>query len=253
MLTLERRNGIFEYLKTNKSARIAELSKQFFIGEATIRRDLEKLEKQGLIKRTYGGAVLIQDINSEIPLAVREKEQQTSKDIIGRLAADLISDGDIIILDSSSTSNMLVSYLKHKTNLTVVTNGLKVATNLGENTTATVYCTGGKLRENSLSFAGAIARSSMKKIHAKTLFFSCRGVSGKNGATDPFVEEADLRKQMIESASKTVLLCDHTKFNQSAFYTICDFSKIDYFITDIKPPADLEEALVRCGVLVVSG
>src|SRR5690554_5827583 len=104
MFTLERQQAILDLLKSNKSASVSDLSKRFFIGEATIRRDLDKLEKMGLIKRTYGGAVLIEGLDSEIPLFVRESEQKDLKVSIGKLAAQLVNDNDIIIIDSSSTS-----------------------------------------------------------------------------------------------------------------------------------------------------
>ena len=125
MFVPERQQEIIKILKENKSASVAQLAKKLFIGEATIRRDLDKLEKQGLIKRTYGGAVWLEGLDSEIPLYIRENSNKFQKDLLGKAAAQLVNDGDIIIMDSSSTTHSIVKHLSHLKKLTVVTNGAK--------------------------------------------------------------------------------------------------------------------------------
>ena len=137
-----------------KSATVADLSHALFIGEATIRRDLKKLEKANLIQCTHGGAVLSEGLDLKIPLAVREVEQKSAKNVIRILAAHLVNGGDTIITDSSSTALKMVSSLRGKEGMTVITNGAKAAIELSESLHARVYCTGGILRENSLSFIG---------------------------------------------------------------------------------------------------
>jgi len=243
MLALERQNEIMTYLKKNKSASVEDLSRVFFIGPATIRRDLEKLEKANLIKRTYGGAVLLEGLNAEIPIFVREKEQTLSKERIGKLASQFVNDGDIIIMDSSTTTYAMIPYLLPKNDLTIITNGLKTAETLGTTLHTKVHCTGGKLRENSLSLVGPGARDFIKNISAQKFFFSCRGVSAQNGSMDSSEEEAELRRIMMEHSEQTYLLYDSSKFQKNAFYKICDFSKIDYSITDTCPPEDIMKQL----------
>jgi DeoR/GlpR family transcriptional regulator of sugar metabolism len=232
MFTIERQQGIVNLLKAKKSITVIELSEKFFIGEATIRRDLEKLEKKGLLKRTYGGAVLLNGLDSEIPLSIREIEQKDAKDVIGHMATQLVDDGDIIIMDSSSTVLKMVPHLKGKSKLTVITNGAKTAVDLGELLHIKVYCTGGMLRENSLSYIGELARRCIDGFFADTLFFSCRSISMENGLSDISEEEAELRRFMIKSCKKVVLLCDNSKFSKVSFSKICDFNKINYIITD---------------------
>ncbi len=114
LLPLERRQQILDLIKKRKSITVAHLSKTFYVSEATIRRDLNKLEKENLIKRSYGGAVLVDGLNAEIPLSVRVSEQKSAKDIIGKLASQLVKDGDIIIVDSSSTTLKMIPYLASK-------------------------------------------------------------------------------------------------------------------------------------------
>lgn len=235
MFTLERQQGILEFLKQNKSATVKDLSKKFFIGEATIRRDLKKLESRGFVKRTYGGALLLEGLDTEIPLFVREIEQKEAKTVIGRLAANLVKDGDIIILDSSSTILKMIPYLKNHENLTVITNGAKAAIELGEQLHMRVYCTGGMLRENSLSYIGEHARNFIKKIHADVVFFSCRAIDSEKGLTDSNEEEAELRTIMLNNSAKRILLCDDTKFDRVSFCRICDFDSIDMVVTNKKP------------------
>ncbi len=235
MFTIERQQSIINMLKINKSATVTELSKIFFIGEATIRRDLEKLEKAGLIKRTYGGAVLLEGLNSEIPLSVRETEQKEEKGLIGQLAARLVRNGDIFVIDSSSSALKMVPHLHGKEKLTVITNGAKAAIELGEQLHIKVFCTGGTLRENSLSYIGEIARYSINKFFVDTLFFSCRAIDMEKGLTDSNEDEAELRRIMVKHSKKNVLLCDHTKFDKVSFCEIGAFTCIDYIITDKQP------------------
>ncbi len=249
MFAIERQQGIINLLKSKKSATVTELSRKFFIGEATIRRDLEKLEKKGLLKRTYGGAVLLEGLDSEIPLSVREIEQKSEKDVIGHIAVHLVQDGDIIIMDSSSTVLKMAPHLKGKNKLTVITNGAKTAVELGELLHIKVYCTGGQLRENSLSYTGELARRSVNCFFADTLFFSCRAISMQKGLSDISEEESELRKLMIENCKKAVLLCDSSKFDKVSFSKVCTFDKINYIVTDKKPSSPWIEFLKKKAVV----
>ena len=248
MFTIERQQGVLNILKSKQSVTDTELSKHFFIGEATIRRDLEKLERMGLLKRTYGGAVLLEGLDSEIPLIVREVEQKDAKQIIGHAAANLVNDGDIIIMDSSSTVLKMVPCLKGKNNLTVITNGAKTAIELGEIFQIKVYCTGGVLRENSLSYIGEFARNFIQRFNVDTLFFSCRALSMVKGLSDISEEESELRRMMMENCKKVVLLCDNSKFDKISFCKICGFEKIDHVITDKRPSSQWVEYFKEKGV-----
>ena len=251
MLTLERQNQIIELLKEKKVIQVSQLAKQFYTCESTIRRDLQKLEKMRLIKRTYGGAVLREGLNAEIPLSVREREQADAKNEIGRLAADLVEDGDSIIMDSSSTTFQMLKYLKEKKELVIITNGLKTAAAAGRELNARVYCTGGSLRENSSSLIGSDAGQFIRRRAVQKLFFSCRAVSSKLEAMDVSDGEAGLREVMRESAAESYLLCDQTKFGKTALNVICSLKEVDALITDQAPSPEYSEYLSANAVRLI--
>lgn len=236
MFAIERRQAILDWLREEKSATVKALSLKFYIGEATIRRDLEKLEKAGLINRTYGGAVLLEGQHAEVPLSVREVEHKQEKGLIAELAAKLVNSGEILILDSSSTTMRMIPFLRQYTELTIITNGAKTAVDIAEETNFNVYCTGGKMRENSLSYIGESANAFFERFNADTVFFSCRALSMNKGIADSNEQEAKLRRLMIESSRKSVLLCDHTKFDKTSFCKIGDLDDIDVLVTDERPP-----------------
>lgn len=243
MFSDERRQQIINILKENKFINVSELAKRFFTSEATIRRDLNKLKATGVLKRTYGGAVLIEGIDAEIPLAVREEEHTSEKEHIARTASNLIKEGAVIIIDSSSTCAKLIPHLFHKNPKTVITNSPKTAIMLTQNSKLNIYCTGGFLRSHSLSYVGEAARNMISSIFVDMLFFSCGGASIDNGLTDPSEEEAELKRAMIKHAQKKVVLIDSTKFNKNCFARICDFSVIDYIVTDHRLSDDWEKHL----------
>lgn len=251
VLNLERQNRVLSILKEKKSVKVEELAKQLCIGAATIRRDLETLQKQRLVKRTYGGAVLLEGLNAEIPLYVRENERSVEKESIAQRAATLVHDGDILILDSSSTTYNMIKFLKHRENLTVITNGVKTAITLGELLHAKVYCSSGRLRENSLSLVGDSAKRFICDYRVETLFFSCRGIARDVGAMDSSDEEAELRKEMIRASRRVVLLCDNSKFDKTAFYKVCGFDAIDTVVTDQQPDGEWRSLFEQQGIEVL--
>ncbi|MCL2363674.1 MAG: DeoR/GlpR family DNA-binding transcription regulator [Defluviitaleaceae bacterium] len=249
MFVVERQQAIVEHLKKHKTATVTELAKAQFSSEATIRRDLENLQTQGLIVRTHGGAVLVEGLNRELPLYLREKEMRNEKRLIAELAAGLINEGDVIILDSSSTTHEMIRCIKK--GLTVITNGAKTALSLNERR-INVISTGGKLRENSLSFIGDIAESSVRNFCVNKLFFSCRAISEKHGLMDSSSEEAELRRVMMNQSQMNVLLCSADKFDKTALYRICDLNKIHVLVTDQRPPEALFEKMIEQNIRIIT-
>jgi DeoR family fructose operon transcriptional repressor len=154
-------------------------------------------------------------------------------------------------MDSRSTVLKMVPHLTGKSKLTVITNGAKTAVDLGELLHIKVYCTGGMLRENSLSYIGESARKCVDGFFANTLFFSCRAVSMDKGLSDISEEEAELRRLMIKNCKKVVLLCDNSKFDKISFSKICDFDQVDYILSDKKPISRWMEFLMEKSVEVL--
>jgi DeoR/GlpR family transcriptional regulator of sugar metabolism len=209
------------------------------------------MEKKHLVKRTYGGAVLMEGFNVEIPVAVREIEHREIKNKLARFAVRLIGDDDTIFMDSSTTTKEMTNYFKDKSNLTVITNGIRAITDLAEAENVTVYGLPGKLRKHALSMIGSHAESGISEYWASKLFFSCTGLWMSHGVMDYSDEEAEIRKKMMDACQKIILLCDHTKFGQPAFYRICPFSRINILVTDRKLDEQWETLFMQNGVEVI--
>jgi DeoR/GlpR family transcriptional regulator of sugar metabolism len=202
------------------------LAQALYVSEPTIRRDLAVLQEQGKIRRTFGGAVLSDLINKEVPLALREQENRRAKDTIARMAAKYIRDGQIIFLDASSTASYLTPYLASFSDLTVITNSPKTSLKLAELKIRSLS-TGGLLLGNSIAFVGAHAENFVRNFNADILFFSCRGVTEDGQLTDSSMEESQLRRVMMEHSKKQIYLCTSDKIGTQYMYNLCDVSGID--------------------------
>lgn len=231
MFDIERQTKIAELLRNRETITTAELSRLLYASPATIRRDLVKLEAAGLIKRTHGGAVAVSGPESEIPFSLRESMMDTAKQNIAAKAATHVKNGDVVVLDASSTVLRVVPRLAAYTNLTVVTNGLRTAAELAKHHIRTLV-TGGVLLENSLAFVGRSAENFIGDINADILFFSCRGVSEDGLLTDSSLEEASIRKEMLRRSKKRVFLCDSSKFGHGYAYNICNREDVHICIHD---------------------
>lgn len=237
MTGIERREMILKQLKINYSVKVTELSKQLFIGEATIRRDLRKLEKSGHLKRVYGGAVRIDTVDRELPADVRQTDNSESKRSLCEVASRLIHDGNVLALDSSTTVQFLGDYLLGFTNIIVLTQGQKLIERL-QYVPVNLYCAGGLLQKTTLSYNGMFTRSFFSSFHSDIAFISCKGISMQYGLSWVYEEEAYVRRIMLENAKKRVLLCDHTKFDVISSCKLFGFEMIDCLVTDRKPSLD---------------
>lgn len=234
MTDLERREIILQQLQLHYSIKVTELSKLLYIGEATIRRDLGKLEKAGYCKRIYGGAVRMDTVDRELPADVRQMDNLEAKLNICAEASRLIEDGNLIFLDSSTTAQFLGNYLPHFHGLTVLTHGQKLLEKL-QFSSVNVYCAGGLLQKTTQSYNGTFTRQMFSSFYADILFFSCKGLSMEYGMSWVYEEEGCLRELMMKHAKTRVLLCDHTKLDQMSSYTHASWEDVDYLITDRCP------------------
>jgi DeoR/GlpR family transcriptional regulator of sugar metabolism len=251
MLNIERLDYILNELQSKRAVSVDCLAKKYFVSKSTIRRDLSQLEREGYIRRTYGGAVLSDQQNNETPFDVRKMENHLSKDIIGSLAARLVKDDMFICLDSSTTAMNLVRYLKSKNNLRVITTSAQTALNCLDMLNAQIYCTGGWMHSYTRGFIGEAARQRITNFNTDILFFSSRSVSLEAGITDINEEEIALRQEVLKKCKKAVFLCDKTKLNQTSSTFVCEFNQIDYFITDEKPDDNWIEALKNAKVNLI--
>ena len=250
LIPSERQSLIFEIIKKKKAVSVQGLSKELFINEATIRRDLNMLAKSGMVSRTHGGAVLNEGPDSEIPFFIRQTAHEKEKRQIGETAAEFIKNGDTVFIDSSSTASFVIPHITQKNGLKIMTNGAKAAIMLSSLYNCEIFCTGGKLRENSLSFIGDSALSQLKNFHFDSVFFSCRGIDLEYGLTDPDINEAAIRKTVIGNSAKSFLLADSSKFGTVSFCKISALENITAVITDNLPDRIWKERLSECGVSV---
>ncbi|SFA41351.1 MULTISPECIES: DeoR/GlpR family DNA-binding transcription regulator [Parageobacillus] len=238
MFVTERRNKILEYLSIKKRATVKELSEKLSVSEATLRSDLNDMEKEGLLVRTHGGAVLHDYIKPELNFSTREKQNHSEKVIIGQLAEKLIEGDQCILLDASSTVLELAKILKHKPmRLTVLTNGIYTALELRDNPEITVIMLGGIVRMGSSSIEGTLGANILNNINVDIMFTSAHGFTFENGLMDFNIYEVELKKAMVESSNRVVALLDHSKFGKNSIATFCDIEKIDTIITD-RPPTE---------------
>ncbi|WP_160720537.1 DeoR/GlpR family DNA-binding transcription regulator [Bacillus sp. USDA818B3_A] len=248
MLVAERQKKIVELVNERLSIRVTELSKIFSVTEETIRRDLEKLEKENLLMRSHGGAVSIEKDQGEVSYLEREITNAEQKKAIAATAVRLIEPGDQIVLDASTTAWYVAKELPDMP-LTVLTNSIKVAIELSKKEQIKVISTGGTLLAQSLSYVGPLAERSLSMYHVNKAFLSCKGVHLERGLSDFNESQALLKKQMMEIADETILMVDSSKFGTRAFSRINPVSNLDCIITDSKideeTKRDLEDKKVK--------
>lgn len=253
MLAIERKNEILETLQKEQRVLVAELSQKYNVTEETIRRDLDKLEKEGFVKKTYGGAVLNKNASIDLPLRIREKTNRKEKQIIALSVAKLVEDGDCIMLDSSSTSLMIAQELKKRKKLTVITNSVEVLIELSGNEGIHVISTGGTLRDTSLSLVGKAAQEVLNHYNVDKAIISCKGVDIEKGVTDSHEMEADVKVSMCSRAKTTILAADSSKLGEVYFVKVCDLKAGDILVTDRPPSQELGEYFEKLGIGVVTG
>ena len=235
----ERQDMILNALLESDHMTTHELSAKLFVSVPTLRRDLTKLEQMGKIIRTHGGARLIKkSADEKIPILLREQEQNDAKEIMARKAAELVRDGDIIMLDGSTSACSLIPHLAEFKNLIVITSSAKSSFLLGRMGINTI-CTGGKMITRSLSYIGEDAENTIRRYNADIVFFSCRGLSMDGKLTDNSIEENSLRRIMLCHAKKRVLLCDSSKLGHTYLNNLCHLSEVDEIICERALPACL--------------
>ena len=253
MLAVERRNLILEKLQDEKRVVVSELSILFDVSEETIRRDLDKLDKEGLATKSYGGAVLNENTSLDMPFNVRKKRNMRGKQVIAELVSELIGEGEHIIVDPSTTAVAIVKALKSRKRLTVITNSIEVLVELSDVSGWDVICTGGTLRENYLALVGPKATDVINSFHADRVILSCKGIDRENGITDSNEMFSQVKQTMLKSAKQRILAVDYTKFDNVAFSQICELSAIDMVVTDVRPSDEWMDYFAEKGIECLYG
>lgn len=241
----DRKELILNELESNREVDIVSLSQRLNVSEMTIRRDFKKLESEGIIKRTYKGAISVKQTIVDDSIQSRISENQEYKDMICRYAVNLIKDEDIVMIDASTTAFGLCKYIKDK-KITVVTNSINVASALADSQTVNVVVVGGILRKSSVSLVGETTVDSLKKLNIGKAFISGKAISYENGLTDVNLFEIETKKAAISKSKEVIVLADNHKLNKVSLQRICDKDSIHKIITDgARPFTDEEEKMLQ--------
>jgi DeoR family transcriptional regulator of aga operon len=232
MLSEERRRGIMELLSSDGRVLVRDLARRFRTSLITIRKDLESLHHQGQLERTHGGALPMRaGALQDQSLHEKERQHRPEKLRIASAAVRMIRPGQVIILDSGTTTTAIARGCRHLRNLTIITNATNIATELA-NSGVEVILTGGSLRKNSFSLVGPLAEESLSKLNADMLFLAGDGFDASYGLTTPNQLEARVNRAMSQAARRTIVVCDSSKFGRRSLSLIMPISSVHETITD---------------------
>lgn len=250
MLSEERQRAILELVNRDGRVLVIDLARQFHTSQVTIRKDLEILHTQGRVHRTHGGALPARESALDDP-SLREKEKLHRKEKlrIAAAAARLVTEGQVVILDSGTTTTAIARALRHFKNLTIITNAVNIAAELS-GSALEVILTGGSLRKNSFSLVGPIAEETLHRLHADILFLGVDGFDVHYGLSTPNLLEAKVNRAMIEISRMSVAVCDSSKFGKRSLSLIAAPSSLHRVITDTGVPRAELSALKKSGIEV---
>jgi len=231
MLAKERQQRILQEIKRQRAVKVSELSKLFKVSEMTIRRDLEKLNKQGLIERVYGGVLSIDGTAFEPTFQEKESVNIEEKRKIGKMAASLIKEGDTVCFGPGTTVMQVIKHLGKK-RITALTNTLNIAFELAKLSNVRLFVIGGELRPGSYAMVGPETEEYLRRFYFDKFFVGVNGFSIEQGISIPNPSEAAVYRVMIKLSKETIVVTDHTKLENVSFVKIADIECIDKLITD---------------------
>lgn len=248
MLAIERRNEILMKLQAERRVVVSELSQLYDVSEETIRRDLEKLVNEGVAIKSYGGAVINENANLEVPFNIRKNYNVIGKQKIAEQIAAMVKDGESLMLDASSTAVYIAKALKEKKNLTVITNSIEIIVELMDMPEWKVLSTGGLSREGSFALVGPQTDKMLKSYHVDKAVISCKGFDLESGITDSDELHANNKITMLGAAGKKILAVDKSKFDKTAFTAIGALNDITTVVTDEEPDRRWLQAFEEAGI-----
>jgi len=255
LLKEERRNMILSLMREYKSISSVELSKKLNVTQETIRKDLNYLDKNGLLKRTFGGAMPIPSTDDGFDIQdpsfeLRKISNFKEKDAIGKFAASLIEPKDTIVLDASTTTLQMVKYIPEDMDIVVITNAFSVLCELVKKEGVSIISVGGYYRKSSTSFLGSITLKALESYNINKAFLSGNSVSVEKGLMDPIEQEADFKRKMVEVAEKSILLAGHSKFGRIAPFSDCQITAFDTVVSDINLSDEIVKKLENLSIKV---
>ncbi|MBW9173678.1 DeoR/GlpR family DNA-binding transcription regulator [Clostridium estertheticum] len=250
MFPEERKSKILDSLNKYGKVKVCDLSQQYEVSEVTIRRDLQELEEDKMIKRVHGGAVLNGNTKFEPTFSEKIDKFYDEKESIGKLAASIIVNGDTIALDAGTTTISIARQITAK-NITVLTNSVDVAYELAKKKDVEVIITGGTLRWETRAMVGPVADDALKNFRVDKVFIGTNGICVSNGLTTPNIIEANTKREMMKIADQTIVVCDHTKFGTVYFAKIVNLDSVDIIVTDNQIDNNIIEEFEEKGVKIM--
>mgnify|MGYP005854227869 CR=1 FL=1 len=253
MSHFKRKDTLLKLLQEYEEIRVSEISDFFKVSKNTIRRDLEKLEKEGLIQKIHGGAILnVHSYGYDIPYKKRENSFKPEKEEIGKLGADLVENGDSIILDIGTTTSQIAKYLaKSKKRITVITNAINIINVLGGIPEIELICSGGTYKEAVKGCSGFYAEEFFSRIHVDKLFLSCGGIDFEKGIMNPNSYEINVKRNMIRATKEVILVAHHEKIGKPSFAFLSPLDIVSVLITDKGIPLDIVSEFEKRGIRVL--
>ncbi|MDY3691693.1 MAG: DeoR/GlpR family DNA-binding transcription regulator [Dysosmobacter sp.] len=253
MFQQERQDKILQYINAHKNVRTKDLSRIFKASMVTIRADINELDKKGLIVKVHGGALAIADrINLEIPSQSKMRLNSAEKRIIGKLAADMVEENDVILIDSGTTTLEVARALRNK-KVTVITNDIQIGALIASDTRGniTLIVTGGTVEANTFTLCGIETLNFLKRIKVNKLFMGCDAIDPQRGVSNRTLIEAGIKREMMAVSEKVIAVLDSSKHNKEVFIHVCDISEIDVLVTD-RISAHNRELFGQAGVEIVT-
>lgn len=252
MIAIERKQKIIEYVEAHQLVSVSQLAEIFNVHEATIRRDLANLEQEGFLRRTHGGVVAAQKVQSEPEFSRRSMENTAEKKVIGHLAASLINEGDNIIVDSGTTTFQLIEHVVLFENLTIITNDINIAAELRMYPNIKTFVTGGMLTPESYMLNGFHTNEILRSFQVDKAFIGTPAFHFDKGITHFDEHLVSAKKEMIASADEIIVMTDHTKIGKVSLHSIASIDKINWLVTDEKIEQTEMKRIQQRGVRVLS-
>lgn len=249
----ERRQTILAQLSIEGKVQVHALAGLFNVSTETIRRDLDRLEKEGRLRKVYGGAVQVRSEWIEPTFIKRSQMFQSEKQAIGKMAASLVKDGETVMLDNGTTTLEIMRHLKDRADVTVITNFVPILTCALEDFQGKIIFAGGEVNMGIQAATGPIAYQLLDQFKVNKAFISAGGISLSDGITEYSVDEALLSRKMMSRTEEAIVVADHSKFGVTTFAHIAPIEQISMIVTDSGCSQEWIDALNRLDVEVLTG
>jgi DeoR/GlpR family transcriptional regulator of sugar metabolism len=247
----ERLDRLLQFLENTNHVTVDLVRQEFKVSAATARRDLDLLNKQGLIQRVHGGAIALHKSPPESPVFLRMAVQADCKRRIGIAAASLVNPGETLFLGSGTTTLEVAKNIKSIAELTVITNSLLVVNELMGVKNLTLVDLGGIIRYSEYSMIGNLTEAALSGLFADKVIIGIRGIDLKQGLTNHYLPESVTDRQILQIGKKIIIVADHTKCGEVSTSRVAPISIVDTLVTDTETPRDFVQGFLEKGISVI--